>query len=257
MPTALITGASAGIGMELAKCFATDHHNVILVARRKQKLEQLAYDLREIHGVSAHVFSSDLGEPGAAAQLFEEIKAADLEVDFLVNNAGIGQNGIFHELDAAQMSTMIHLNVTALTELTRYFLPAMIDRNKGRILNVGSTAGFQPGPHMAVYYATKAYVYSLTEALAEELRDTRITITNLSPGATDSEFSERADMDSTMLFALGTMSAEAVAKAGYKGMMKGKSLVIPGLKNKLVPVSANVLPRKVMRKITGRMNRDK
>ncbi len=168
MPTALITGASAGIGMELAKCFATDHHNVILVARRKQKLEQLAYDLREIHGVRAHVFASDLGEPGAAKKLYDEVKAADLEVDFLVNNAGIGQNGKFHELDDAQMSTMIHLNVTALTELTRYFLPEMVERNKGRVMNVGSTAGFQPGPHMAVYYATKAYVYSLTEALAEE-----------------------------------------------------------------------------------------
>lgn len=257
MPTALITGASSGIGMELAKCFATDHHNVILVARRKEKLEQLAYDLREIHGVRAHVFACDLGQPGAARELYEQLKAEDLEVDFLVNNAGIGQNGKFHELDAGQMSTMLHLNVTALTELTRYFLPEMIERNKGKILNVGSTAGFQPGPHMAVYYATKAYVYSFTEALAEELKDTRITITNLAPGATDSEFKERADMNGTVLFAMGAMSPEEVAKAGYKAMLRGKSLVIPGLKNKLIPVGANILPRKVMRKIVHRVNRDK
>ena len=124
-------------------------------------------------------------------------------------------------------------------------------------MNVGSTAGFQPGPHMAVYYATKAYVYSFTEALAEELKDTRITITNLAPGATDSEFKERADMNGTVLFAMGAMSPEEVAKAGYKAMLRGKSLVIPGLKNKLIPVGANILPRKVMRKIVHRVNRDK
>lgn len=257
MPTALITGASAGIGQELAKCFATDHHSVILVARRKQKLQQLAYDLREIHGVQAHVFDVDLGKPGAAKELYDKVKEADLEVDFLVNNAGIGQNGKFHELDADQMSTMINLNITALTELTRYFLPEMIERNKGRILNVGSTAGFQAGPHMAVYYATKAYVYSFTEALTEELKGTKITITNLAPGATASEFQSRAEMDNSMLFAFGAMTSEAVAKAGYKGMMKGKDLVIPGLKNKLIPISANILPRKVIRKITHRANKDK
>ena len=194
MPTALITGASAGIGEALAKRFASDHHGVILVARRKQKLEQLAYDLREIHGVQAHVFECDLSEPGAATALKARLDEADLEVEFLVNNAGLGQNGLFHELDASRMSAMLQVNVTALTELTRVFLPEMVARKRGRILNVGSVAGFQPGPRMAVYYATKAYVLSLTEALVEELRGSGVTITNLSPGATESEFSEGAEM---------------------------------------------------------------
>lgn len=257
MTTALITGASAGIGMELAKLFAQDHHSLVLVARRKEKLEQLAYDMREIHGVRVHVIAADLGQPGASQQIFEETEREGLAIDFLVNNAGIGQNGPFHEADADEMLTMLNLNVVALTELTRCYLPQMVARNKGRILNVGSTAGFQPGPNMAVYYATKAYVYSLTEALVEELSPTQITVTNLAPGATDSEFQSRAGMDKTMLFAAGAMDAASVAKAGYQGMMKGKSLVVPGLKNKLIPIVAKVSPRAATRKVVHRVNKDK
>lgn len=256
MPTALITGASSGIGKELANLFASDHNNVVLVARRKEKLEQLAYDLREVHGVSAHVIACDLGQPNAARELFDKTQELDLVIDYLVNNAGIGQYGSFAESDEAQLMTLLNLNICALTQLTRLYLPNMIARNKGRILNVGSTAGFQPGPHMAIYYASKAYVYSFTEALVEELRGTKITVTNLAPGATNTEFQSTAEMEKSMLFAAGAATAQSVAKAGYKGMMKGKSLVVPGLRNQLLRASIPFIPREVVRRAVGRLNQD-
>jgi len=180
-----------------------------------------------------------------------------LEVDALVNNAGIGQNGPFAESETGTLATMLHLNITALTELTRLFLPAMIARDRGHIMNVGSTAGFQPGPGMAVYYATKAYVYSFTEALVEELKDSKVTITNLAPGATNTEFQDRAGIADTLLFAAGVMDAKSVAKAGYQGMLSGTSLVVPGIKNKVGAKTAHLVPRPVIRKLVSKINSKK
>lgn len=254
---AMITGASAGIGAELAHLFAADKHDLILVARREEKLEEIAKTLQDKHGVEVHVFASDLGVPGAAHELFEAIEEKGLEVDALVNNAGIGQNGPFAKSETGTLATMLHLNITALTELTRLFLPAMIARDRGHIMNVGSTAGFQPGPGMAVYYATKAYVYSFTEALVEELKDSKVTITNLAPGATNTEFQDRAGIADTLLFAAGVMDAKSVAKAGYQGMLSGTSLVVPGIKNKVGAKTAHLVPRPVIRKLVSKINSKK
>lgn len=252
---ALITGASAGIGEALARLFAADGHDVVLVARRRERLEALAAELREAHDIEAEVLACDLAEPGAAGALFERAEQAGLEeVDFLVNNAGLGQNGAFSEADPGLLTTMMRVNMEALTLLTRAFLPGMLERDRGRILNVGSTAGFQPGPGMAVYYATKAFVYSFTDALVEELRGTGVTVTNLAPGATETEFQVHAEMEQTLLFAAGVMSAEQVAQAGYEGMMRGKSLVIPGASNKLTSWGVPFLPRALTRRIVRRIN---
>ncbi len=251
---ALITGASSGIGEELARCFAADSHDLILVARREEKLAALADEMTDTHGVEAHVISADLGIPHAAQDLFETTQGMGLEVDALANNAGIGQTGPFAESDEAMLSTMLQLNMTTLTELTRRYLPGMLARDSGYVLNVGSTAGFQPGPNMAVYYATKAYVYSFTEALVEECKGTGVTITNLSPGATDTEFQHRAGNADSLLFAMGTMTSKQVAQAGYRGLMKGKSLVVPGASNKLVAKTAGLVPRGIIRKVTAKIN---
>lgn len=251
---AMITGASAGIGAELAHLFAADKHDLILVARREEKLEEIANTLRDKHGVMVHVLASDLGVPGAANELFDAVEELGLEVDALVNNAGLGQSGPFAESEMGMLATMLHVNITALTELTRLFLPGMIARDRGHIMNVGSTAGFQPGPGMAVYYATKAYVYSFTEALVEELKESKVTITNLAPGATDTEFQDRAGIADSLLFAAGVMDAKAVAKAGYNGMLSGTSLVVPGLKNKVGASTVHLVPRPVIRKIVSKIN---
>lgn len=251
---ALITGASAGIGLELARCFAADGHDLILVARRVEKLEEIASELTQKHDIKAHVFPSDLGVPGAAHQLFEAIDARGHRIAALVNNAGIGQSGEFASSDLDTLSTMLHLNVVALTELTRSFLPTLLEQERGYILNVGSTAGFQPGPGMAVYYASKAYVNSFSDALVEELKDTRVSITNLAPGATDTEFQERADVADAVLFAAGVMTSREVAQAGYAAMLSGTSLHIPGLKNKVGAKAAAVVPRALMRKIISKVN---
>ena len=254
---ALITGASAGIGEDLARCFAADKHDVVLVARRAEKLSALAAELEERHGISAEVIAHDLGEPGSAATLIKEIEERELRIDALVNNAGIGQTGPFAEADARGLETMLVLNMLTLTSLTRHFLPRFIERGFGYVLNVGSTAGFQPGPHMAAYYATKAYVYSLTEGLVEECKGTGVTITNLSPGATDTEFQHRAGNADSVLFAVGVMSSDRVARAGYKGMLKGKSLVVPGWTNKMVASTSGFVPRLIVRKVTSRLNQAK
>ena len=254
----LITGASAGIGEQLAMCFAQDRHELILVARRADRLEELARRLRQAHGATVHVLAHDLGVPGAAASLVEALRARGLDqVDYLVNNAGVGQYGDFVSADHGQLMTMLTLNVVTLVELTHLLLPGMVARGRGRVMNVGSVAGFQPGPGMAVYYASKAFVYSLTEALVEELRQSAVTITNLSPGATRTEFQDVAQMADSWLFALGTTPAQVVARQGYEGMMRGKSLVIPGLKNQLLATSSRFAPRGLQRRVTHKINSDK
>lgn len=255
---ALITGASAGIGEQLAHLFAKDGHSLVLVARRKERLDALAAELEQAHKVKVHTIAHDLGAPGAGAALVETLKAQGLDaIDFLVNNAGIGSYGQFASSDYAQIMTLVNLNICTLVELTHLILPGMLARKRGRIMNVGSVAGFQPGPGMAVYYASKAFVYSFTEALVGELHGTPVTVTNLSPGATKTEFQDVAQMAESWLFALGTTSSTFVARSGYKGMMAGKPLVIPGATNKFLATSVRFVPRPVLRRVVRKINSDK
>ena len=251
--TALITGASSGIGEELARLFAQDRSNLVLVARSREKLEQLAAELRVKHGIGVEVLTGDLADGATPQAIFGELAAKGTAVDVLVNNAGFGAMGSVNDLPVQKQMDMIQVNVTSLTHLTRLFLPAMVQRDQGGILNVGSTAGFQPGPYMAVYYATKAYVLSFTEALAEELAGTAIKVTCLAPGATATGFQTAANLENSLLFKLGTMDAKAVAAIGYRGFRRGKVIVIPGLKNKLGAFAVRLVPRSIVRKLVKRL----
>jgi short-subunit dehydrogenase len=199
--------------------------------------------------------ASDLARPDAPDEVFRRVQEESVAIDALVNNAGFGLRGKFWELDSRRQLDMIQVNITALVHLTRLFLPGMIERSRGHILNVGSTAGFQPGPHMGIYYASKAFVLSFTEALAEELAGTGVRATCLAPGATGTEFADLAGMTDVLLFRLGTMKAGAVALAGYKAMRGGRVVSIPGLKNKLGAFSIRLSPRFLVRKLVRRLNR--
>ncbi len=251
--TVLLTGASAGIGRELAYLFARDGSNLILVARRKERLEALAAELSQQYRVEVLPLPADLSKPEAPEHIFRTLQEQGKEVDVLVNNAGFGLRGAFHELDLDRQLAMIQVNVMALTHLTGLFLPEMLKRGRGGVLNVASTAAFQPGPYMAVYYATKAYVLSFTEALHEELRGSGLTVTCLAPGATQTEFAHVAHMEQTMLFKMRPMDARTVAMAGYKGFRKGKRLVIPGFRNKLGVFLVRLTPRSVILKVVKRL----
>jgi short-subunit dehydrogenase len=254
MGTALITGASSGLGAEYARLFAADKHDLVLVARRKDRLEALAGELRPAHGVRVEVVSVDLATPDGPARLFEEVGRLGLQVDFLVNNAGFGASGAFADLELSRELEMIQVNITSLVVLTRSFLPAMIARRSGRILNIGSTAGFPPGPFMAVYYASKAFVNSFTEALWYELKGTGVSATVSCPGATATEFAEVAGNSRSLLFRLGAANPKTVAAQGYRAMMKGKPMVIHGFKNKLTVQSLRLSPRAVARAIAASLN---
>lgn len=246
MSTVLITGASGGIGYELAKLFARDHHNLILVARTGDKLAQIATELQPL-GVTVKTMALDLTQPPAAKFLFDQLQREGIAVDSLINNAGFGVYGEFAHMPAVEILGQLQLNITALTELTRLFLPPMIQRRSGRIMNVASTAGFQPGPHMAVYYATKAYVISFSEAIANELRDSGVTVTCFCPGATHTGFAKRAGTENSRLFKqLGGMSAEKVALDGYRAVMEGRILAISGLHNWAIAQSTRFAPRKMV-----------
>jgi short-subunit dehydrogenase len=255
--TALITGASSGIGLELAKLFASDKSNLVLVARRKDLLERLGSKIGQEHGVSARVLAKDLADPAAPRTIFDELAADGVQIDVLVNNAGFGAVGDFAELPTQRQMEMVQVNVMALTHLTRLFLPPMMERGRGGVLNVGSTAGFQPGPYMAVYYATKAYVLSFTEALAEEVAGKGIHVTCLAPGATNTGFAAEAKMLDSPLFRIGSMDVRPVAEAGYRGFRAGKMIVVPGLKNRLGAASVRFAPRRIVRKFAARLNRRK
>ena len=244
--TALITGASSGIGLDLAHLFAADGHDVVLVARSEDKLRALGKELEAKHGITATVIVADLAKPDAPQQ----ISVIAPPVDVLVNNAGYGTSGKFAETDLRAELDMIQVNVSALTHLTKLFLPQMLERKRGRILNVASTAAFQPGPLMAVYYATKAYVLSFSEAIAEELRGTGVTVTALCPGPTATEFQKNAGLGSEALLKLmRPVSSMDVARAGYHGLMRGKRIVIPGMKNKLGVQSLRVSPRALVTRV--------
>jgi uncharacterized protein len=244
--TALITGASGGIGYELAKLFARDHHNLVLVARSADKLAQVATEL-QAHGVTVKTIALDLASPPAPTFLFDQLKREGIAIDILINNAGFGAFGEFAQMPEEEILGQISLNVAALTELTRLFLPPMIERRSGRVMNVASTAGFQPGPLMAVYYATKAYVISFSEAIANELNNTGVTVTCFCPGATHTGFAQRAGTEKSRLFKqLGAMSAEKVALDGYRALMEGRTLAISGTHNWLVAQSTRFAPRKMV-----------
>ena len=252
--TALISGASAGIGRALATEFARHGYDVLLIARRAAVLEELAAQLSKTHASAARVLAIDLGRADGPQQLQAAIAATGLRVDVVVNNAGFGLQGRFTALPLDRQLEMIQLNVGTLTGLTHRFLPGMLERNRGGILNVASTAAFQPGPLMAVYYATKAYVLSFTEALAEELAGSGLRVTCLAPGATATEFADVAGMRTSRLFRAGAMNAEQVARAGFAGWKRGKVLVIPGLANRFGAFSVRLAPRAVVRKVTRGLN---
>jgi uncharacterized protein len=250
MSTALITGASGGIGYELAKLFARDGHHLVLVARGGDKLAKVAAELQPC-GVTVKTIPLDLAATPAPKFLFDQLRREAIAVDILVNNAGFGWHGEFAHMAEEDAVGQISLNITALTELTRLFLPAMVVRRSGRILNVASTAGFQPGPGMAVYYATKAYVISFSEAIADELRHSGVTVTCLCPGPTYTGFGERAGNAGTRVFKkMGALSAERVALDGYRAVMEGKGLVISGVQNWLVAQSTRLAPRKMVTAIS-------
>lgn len=253
-PGALVTGASSGIGYELAKILAREGHDLALVARSVDQLEKIAADLAEDFGVRAIAVPADLSDAESPDHVFSQLREADLEVDVLINNAGFGTMGRFARSDTAAQVDMVAVNVSALTHLTRLFLDPMIGRGQGRIMNVASTAAFQPGPFMAVYFATKAYVLSFSEALAEELRGTGVTVTALCPGPTVTGFQKRAGMEHAPIGGrMVTGDAAAVARAGYAGMMKGRPVVIPGFFNRVGSKLPRLFPRGLATRVVARM----
>lgn len=251
--TALITGASSGIGHELAKYFAEQKHNLVLVARNREQLEKLADELQKEHGISALVLNKDLSSATAAQELFHEIESRNIKVDFLVNNAGFGMNELFHKMPLNHVLDMIQVNISALTQLTHLFLHDMIARNAGKVLNIASTAAFMPGPTQAVYFATKAYVLHFSEAIAHELQGTKVSVTAYCPGPTHTGFAKRARMTDSPLFKLNVMSARTVAEDAYRTMMQGKSLAIAGWSNRLMIFSTRFSPRWLVALITRKM----
>lgn len=248
--TALITGASGGIGEALARRLARGGHDLVLVARTESKLQALADELARRHGVSARAMAHDLADPESPRRLVEQLAAAGLRVDILVNNAGFATYGPFAELDLDGELRMLQVNIVTLTHLTRLLLPGMIARGRGRVLNVASTAAFMPGPLMAVYYASKAFVLSFSEALGNELQGSGVTVTALCPGPTSTGFQARAQMErSRLVSGRKIMDVETVAEAGYAGMLRGRPLVIPGLMNRVQAFLPRLIPRSLLPQI--------
>jgi len=256
--TALITGASGGIGYEFVKLFAQDKYNLVLVARSEQKLIQIAEELKSKFGIDVKVIAKDLANPAAPEEIFSQLQQASIKVDILINNAGFASYGLFNETDLTAELQMLQVNVVCLTHLTKLFLKDMVKQGYGKILNLASTAAFQPGPLMAVYFASKAYVLSLSEAIANELEGTGVSVTALCPGPTESNFQKRAAMeDSKLVSGQKIMDAETVAKIGYEALFDNKTVVVPGLKNKLLTESVRFTPRKLVTKIVRSMQESK
>jgi uncharacterized protein len=254
-PTVLITGASSGIGEALARLFAAHGHNLVLVARSADKLQSLSDELARGHGIQSRVLAADLADPGAPPHIFETLGQQGVVIDVLVNNAGFGARGAYAEIDYDVEARMIQVNVTAVAHLTRLFLPGMLARRQGKILNVASTAAYVPGPFMAVYYASKAFVLSFSEAIAEETQGSGVTVTALIPGPTATNFAAAAGNQDSLLFRTGTaMSAGAVARVGFDGLMAGKRVAVAGVSNKLTVLSTRVAPRSMLARITRKLN---
>ena len=247
MGVTVITGASAGLGVEFARQCRRSGDELVLVARRRDRLEALAAELG-----SSHVIALDLAKPGAPARLLEEVGKLGLEIDTLINNAGFGVTGRFDKAPADRLIEMIDLNVRALTETCRLVLPAMVERGRGAILNVASTAAFQAGPNMAVYYASKAYVLSFTEAIHQELKGKGVKVSALCPGPTATEFFDVAESSGSTLAKMAT-DPVAVVTAGLKGLERNRAITIPGLGNKVGAQSNRILPRALMRRIIARI----
>lgn len=254
MTVVLITGASAGIGKEFARLYAARGCELVLVARREDLLSSLAAELSSKHGVVSHVVPVDLAAPDAAGSIYSRVRELDLHVDILVNNAGFGFHGHFAEVPAEKYLSMIQVNVTALVHLSRLFLPDMIAHSSGGILNVASTAAFVPGPLMSVYYATKAFVLSFSEALANELADTGVKLSCLCPGATVTEFQIHSLMGKTKIFHEGmAMDAPSVARHGAEGLDRNQTVVVCGAANRLLVASSRFVPRKLTASIVRRL----
>lgn len=254
--TALVTGASSGLGLEFARLLAQDGYDLVLVARRLDRLEQIALDLEEAYGVVVHVVQADLATKEGVANLVSFTEQIEVKVDVLVNNAGFGDCADFVEADLDKLDRMIELNVRCLTDLTYYYLGDMLDQGEGRILNVASVAAFQPGPGMATYFATKAFVLSLTEALSEELRGTGITVTALCPGTTGTDFWEVAEAGALSMLRQAIIADPAeVAAYGYQSLMRGRVVAVPGITNKLMVASVRLCPRPLVRLIAGALLR--
>jgi short-subunit dehydrogenase len=249
----LITGASSGIGYELAKLVAADGLHPILAARNEARLNEIRAEFEETYGVKPRVIASDLSDPEAPAEIFRELEEAGIRLEVLINNAGFNVHGAFVESDLDHELAMIRLHIGAVTQLTKLFLRQLPEGRGGMILNVSSIAAFVPGPFVSVHFASRAHTLSFSEALAHELKGSGIHVTCLCPGPTESAFFERANMGTVRLasgWPIGTMSARAAAEAGYRGMKRGKTIVIPGLQNKIIVLLARFLPRPLVLRIT-------
>ncbi len=264
--TALITGASSGFGYEFAKLFANDGYDVILVSRNGEKLEDVAQEIKMNCNVRAIVIEKDLAKAGAAEELYQEILKQHIVVDVLINNAGVGERGFFTDTDMNKELAIIQLNIVALMQLTKLFLKDMVARDSGKILQLASTASLAPLPMMAVYSGTKAFVYSFTQALVNELKDSNVSMTALLPGASDTDFFHKANAENTVIYNDTSLSDPAVvAKDGYKALMQGKAKVVSGAKNKIQAALTNIVPdgtltkgmRKAMEESTGKENEQK
>ncbi len=245
--TALITGASGGIGYEFAKIFADKQYDLILIARNKNKLENIKSELKQQYHINVEILPFDLSNPSAAQDIYNKMQERGCTIHVLINNAGFGDYGDFIDLAWEKGNRMLQVNITTLTQLTHLFMKDMVDQKEGKILNIASTAAFQPGPQMAMYYATKAYVLSFSEAIAKELQGTGVSVTTLCPGPTQTNFQTTAAADSSKLFKrLHVAGAKEVAETGYKALMKGKSVAIHGLVNKLLVFTTRLAPRSVV-----------
>lgn len=242
--TALITGASSGIGLELARIFAREGFNLFITARREERLHTLKKELEDANSIRVFVLAVDLSKNDAPGKIHQFVQKHDIQITALINNAGIGDYGFFKDADWNRISSMIDLNMKSLTHLTHLFIPELLKQKDGYIMNVASTAAFQPGPLMSVYYASKHYVLAFSEAIANELSDSGINVSALCPGPTESEFQEVANMKKSKLFdRFPVATSQEVAEYGYKSLMNGKRVAIYGLMNKIAPKFISLVPR--------------
>lgn len=256
--TALITGASSGIGLEFARIFAMNNCNVVITARNESKLNELAKELEVKHNIKVKIIAKDLSDKNSPQEIYDELKSEGIEIEYLINNAGFGGYGKFQNTDWNHEEEMVQVNITALMYLSKVFVQDMLARNSGRILNVASTAAFQPGPLMSVYYASKAFVVSFSEAMSYELKDTNVTVTVLCPGPTHSDFHIRAGIEQSKLTTGRRIpSSYDVALVGYNAMMKGKRRVIEGTVNKFLAFASWILPKKFVMGIVYKIQKDR